>query len=306
MPLGDDSKSAATTTLFFPSNALKKCGESNIEQQVWFVSPLEGRITAWRAAVLFLFHIHCSFAIFFILLLFNCIKFILINQYIKSKEYIKSITHEEILGAMIMEFHKGYVWVACGTSGNKICMYDAVSLDHIGSFVAHDSRITSLLSIGERIWTSSIEDIRVWDASALDTLSVYKTSKVQNSKVESMIFTGSRVLAGSFDGTVFAFDYNTVNAHQELLTADSVRCICLFQSSEMFATMSQFHLTVWPSVNDLYSSSKAETIKNALNFDDLPEPFYEEATSVAYTPHNWKKGSKGSMAKLNVQRKNPN
>ena len=182
---------------------------------------------------------------------------------------MKSITHEELLGAMTLEFHKGYVWIASGTSGNKICMYDAKTLDHIGSFIAHDSRITSILSLGDQVWTSSVEDIRVWDAASIDSLCVFKTSKIQQSKIECMINNGNRVFAGSFDGTVFLFDENTVNALQELVNVDGVRFIGFFSSSDMFVTFGQFHLTLWPNANDMYAPSGGETIKISLDLENL-------------------------------------
>jgi WD40 repeat protein len=161
-------------------------------------------------------------------------------------------------------------------------MFDAKSLDYIGSFVAHDSRITSILSLGDRIWTSAVEDIRAWDASSLDSLCVFKSSKIQQSKVECMISVGNRVLAGTFDGTVFMFDGNTVVAIQELLTDDSVRFIGVFNQCEMFVTLGQFTLSLWTNVNELYAPLPTETIKVSLDLEDLvPEssnPLMEQSS----------------------------
>ena len=55
MPLGDDKRSAATSCILFPKDSVKKLYEGKINQQVWFISPLEGRVTAWSAQVLFFF-----------------------------------------------------------------------------------------------------------------------------------------------------------------------------------------------------------------------------------------------------------
>lgn len=63
MPLGDDRRSSATNCLLFPKKPVE-----GIIPQVWFISPLEGRITSWSATVRFIqfhFHIHKLLFIFF-------------------------------------------------------------------------------------------------------------------------------------------------------------------------------------------------------------------------------------------------
>jgi hypothetical protein len=78
-------------------------------------------------------------------------------------EFKISITDVELLGMVCLEQHKDTVWVASSLSGNKIVIYHALSMDFLGSFIASDTRISAIKSVGTNVWTCAGSEIRLWD-----------------------------------------------------------------------------------------------------------------------------------------------
>ena len=99
----------------------------------------------------------------------------------------KSILDPELLGVSNIEQLRDMIWVSASVPGNKIIIFHAVSLDWLGSFEAHASKITAIRAVNNYIWTSSFDDIRIWECKV--TLSLLFTLFVINTKSGFILFT---------------------------------------------------------------------------------------------------------------------
>ena len=65
----------------------------------------------------------------------------------------------------MIEQHNDFVWAASSLHGTKIIIYDAPTMKSLGSFDAHETRITQITSVNNQVWTASFAEIRIWECA---------------------------------------------------------------------------------------------------------------------------------------------
>lgn len=147
-------------------------------------------------------------------------------------------------------------------NSRSISIYHVSTFDFIGSFEAHSSPVTKILSIGESIWTLSLTNLRVWKATSMFDIQCIRTIDSFLSPPRSILVTntGTHVLTASVDGSILLWDVSTISILQELLfktTDKDARVVSLEEDiSKRLWCVSANEISVYPKTDDLHAKIK--------------------------------------------------
>ena len=146
---------------------------------------------------------------------------------IKENELIKTITLDPNKNQPIFDilYHNDIVWVA---SFELIFLFDPKTFEMRGSFEAHPkSMVNSLIISNGFLWSAgNTGEIRLWDTSDPNEVSLYHTVNAHISKILCLSNINGFVWSGSFDKTIIVWDPATNAPITELEShEDSVRSI---------------------------------------------------------------------------------
>ena len=158
-------KPIAPTKAIYPSCMGLVTNDDN-QETVWVGSGAEGRITCWS---------------------------------VDSYECGRTITGEYLLECSCITQFRSFVWIS--SKGGNVSLFDASTRHHIGTFNAHQSRISSMIAANDTIWTAS-NDITVWKMQTLSDLQNLGTKSVHGSKVTSLFAIHDNLFSISFDGAI--------------------------------------------------------------------------------------------------------
>lgn len=109
--------------------------------------------------------IQCEFVLFFFL--FVSLSFLLFTSFHCFQppfHVLQSKKENEFVGISLIEQHYQYVWAATSLHGTRVIIFSANTMELLGSFEAHKSRITQIVSLKNyQIWTASVDEIRIWE-----------------------------------------------------------------------------------------------------------------------------------------------
>lgn len=142
-------------------------------ESVWLGSGAEGRITVWNQTT------------------YRC---------------EGTITSEFLLECNLIESFKNQVWVACRNS--TIVMFDAATREFLGTFQPHTTRISQMANISGTFWSSSMDEIKIWEMNNPDQLDIrcVCTTKPHSTKVLSFLGRGEFVISLGIDGSVLLWN----------------------------------------------------------------------------------------------------
>ena len=169
-----------------------------------------------------------------------------------------SITQEELIGTCTIEQHGEMVLTGADTS-RRIHIYNARVFDFIGSFTAHSSPVSRIFSYGDKIWTLSLVDIRIWNARSPCEFECLYTFHTLVSRPRTITATKSgKILTGSMDGCVLLWDAEKCSVLQEMVVycnEASYGILSLQEDSkERLWCVTASRVAVWPNSNNLHGN----------------------------------------------------
>merc|ERR1712137_69705 len=156
--------------------------------------------------------------------------------------------------------HQDNVWV--GGNGD-LNVYSSATYQLRGSWRAHDSSVTSILSLGNRVWTGSAAgEIRVWeDASELQILLI-KELGVHCAKILGLCkYQTQHVWTCALDKSIVIWDIKTLSPKQEIVESKDSMGILLRDGNSILGAADKT-VYIWRFLSATEPAPEEEEILN--------------------------------------------